>query len=105
MSSSAADRLDAVRAQAPVDGAWLVGGSVRDLRRGRSVTDIDLVIEGDPGRAARRLARERGGSPFPLSERHGAWRVVVDAGTIDIAASRGSIEHDLGQRDFTVNAM
>jgi len=105
MSSSAAEQLEAVRAQAPVEGAWLVGGSVRDLLLGRAVTDIDLVVDGDPRQAARQLARERGGSPFPLSERHGAWRVVVDGGTIDIAASRGSIEHDLGLRDFTVNAM
>ncbi len=86
-------------------GAWLVGGSVRDLLLGRPVTDIDLVVDGDPAAAARSLARTGGGSPFPLSERHGAWRVVREGDTVDVARSRGSITDDLGLRDFTVNAI
>jgi tRNA nucleotidyltransferase/poly(A) polymerase len=98
--------LERILAEAPVDGAWLVGGSVRDLLLGRPVTDIDLAVPGDPGVAARKLARERGGAPFPLSERHGAWRVVREGLTVDVAACRGgSIEADLAQRDFTVNAI
>ena len=39
----------------------------------------------------------------PLSERHGAWRVMRDDLTIDIAAARGSLTDDLALRDFTVN--
>jgi poly(A) polymerase len=98
--------LERIRAAAPVDSAWLVGGSVRDLLLGRPVTDVDLVTGDDPGSAARRLAREGGGAAFPLSERHGAWRVVRGEWTIDLAACRGgSIEADLGHRDFTVNAL
>ncbi len=97
--------LERVRALAPVEGAWLVGGSVRDLLRGAHITDIDLVVAGDPGKAARRLAGAIGGSPFPLSERHGAWRVTGAHAVIDIAAARGSIEADMRQRDFTMNAM
>ncbi|HEY8858913.1 MAG TPA: hypothetical protein VIM27_05625, partial [Gaiellales bacterium] len=85
--------------------AWLVGGSVRDLLLGRSVVDVDLVVERDPGDAARTLARSAGGAPFPLSERHGAWRVVRDGSTVDITASRGAVTDDLGRRDFTINAM
>jgi poly(A) polymerase len=98
--------LERIRAQAPVEDAWLVGGSVRDLLTGRPVTDVDLVVPGDPAAAARRLAREAGGAPFPLSERHGAWRVVRPGLTVDVTACRGgSIEADLGERDFTVNAI
>jgi poly(A) polymerase len=97
--------LDAVRALAPVPDAWLVGGSVRDLLLGRPVVDVDLVVEREPGAAARALARARGGAPFPLSERHGAWRVVRDDRVVDITASRGMVAEDLGRRDFTVNAM
>src|SRR3954470_3709718 len=104
ISSSAPD-LERIRAAAPVPGAWLVGGSVRDWLLGRPVTDIDLVVEGDPGDAARALARAGGGSPFPLSERHGAWRVVREGDTVDVARSRGPIADDLGLRDFTVNAI
>src|SRR5262249_52437521 len=59
----------------------------------------------DPGDAARALAREGGGSPFPLSERHGAWRVVREGDTVDMARSRGTIAEDLALRDFTVNAI
>jgi tRNA nucleotidyltransferase/poly(A) polymerase len=97
--------LDAVRAIAPVPDAWLVGGSVRDLLLGRRVVDVDLVVERDPAEAARSLARREGGASFPLSERHGAWRVVRDGSTVDITASRGAVADDLGRRDFTINAM
>ena len=105
MSSSTADVFGAIRERVPVPGAWLVGGSVRDLLLGRPVFDIDVVVDGDPRAVARDLARRSGGSPFPLSERHGAWRVVSGGEIIDVAAMRGSIDEDLGLRDFTVNAI
>ncbi len=105
MSLSAPDRLSEIRARAPVEGAWLVGGSVRDLLLKRPVLDIDLVVDADPGRVAQTLARSVGGSAFPLSERHGAWRVVGGDHTIDIARCRGTLEQDLGLRDFTINAI
>ena len=57
--------LERVRQLAPVPDAWLVGGSVRDLLLGRPVVDVDLVVEGEPGAAARTLARSQGGAPFP----------------------------------------
>ena len=86
--------------------AYFVGGCVRDVRLGLPVTDVDVVVPGDPATVARRLARETGGSPFALSEAHGAWRVVLDGRTVDITAQRGGdILADLGERDFTVNAM
>ena len=91
----------------PVSGldGHLVGGAVRDLICGRPVTDIDLVVEGDPREPARAVAGRLDGSAFPLSERHGAWRVVAGGRTIDLTAQRGSLEHDLRQRDFTINAI
>jgi hypothetical protein len=88
------------------EDAWLVGGAVRDGLLGRPVVDVDVVCA-DPEGAARRYARLSGGAPFPLSERHGAWRVGLDGGrTVDFTALQGgSIEADLAQRDFTVNAI
>jgi poly(A) polymerase len=102
MSSSALDRI---RAAAPLGDAWLVGGSIRDLLLNRPVWDIDLLVEGDPAAAAREIARRSGGAPFPLSERHGAWRVMREGETVDVARARGTVVEDLGLRDFTVNAM
>ena len=70
-----AGRVRTVAAELGLDGGWLVGGAVRDLLLERPVLDWDVLVEGDPGAAARALANRAGGAPFPLSERHGAWRV------------------------------
>ena len=78
--------LDEIGRLVDDDGAYFVGGCVRDVRLGLPVTDVDVVVPGDPATVARRLARETGGSPFALSEAHGAWRVVLDGRTLDITA-------------------
>ena len=82
--------------------AWVVGGAVRDLLLEAEPVDVDLAVE-DPVAAARatgrkviQLGRE------PLS----AWRVVDGAQIYDFAGIvGGSLEKDLGRRDFTINAM
>jgi tRNA nucleotidyltransferase/poly(A) polymerase len=85
--------------------AWLVGGAVRDALLGRPVLDVDVACA-DPKAAAREYARRAGGAPFPLSERHGAWRVALDGErTVDFTPLRDSIEADLATRDFTINAI
>jgi tRNA nucleotidyltransferase/poly(A) polymerase len=85
--------------------AWVVGGAVRDELLGREVRDLDIATA-DPRGAAVAYARRSGGSPFPLSERHGAWRVALDGGlTVDFTPLQGTIEDDLATRDFTVNAV
>jgi Poly A polymerase head domain len=81
--------------------AWIVGGAVRDALLGRPLIDLDIASR-DPEAAARRY----GGPVFPLSDRHGAWRVALDGGrTVDFTPLRGSIEDDLATRDFTINAI
>ena len=85
--------------------AWVVGGALRDELLGRPVVDIDVACR-KPEEAARAYARRSGGAPFPLSEQHGAWRVVLEDGrTVDFTPLRGTIEGDLATRDFTVNAL
>jgi hypothetical protein len=86
--------------------AWIVGGAVRDALLGRPVLDLDVACR-DPRAAAHRFARRFGGSPFPLSERHGAWRVVSDRPdeTVDFTPLPDGIDSDLATRDFTLNAI
>jgi hypothetical protein len=85
--------------------AWVVGGAVRDELLGREVIDLDVACR-EPRHAARAYAKRSGGAPFPLSERHGAWRVALDAGrTVDFTPLRNRIEDDLATRDFTINAI
>ena len=87
------------------DDGWIVGGAVRDHRLGRRVDDWDVVVAGDAGAAARAHARRAGGAPFPLSERHGAWRVVGDGRMVDFTELHGTLDDDLARRDFTANAV
>jgi tRNA nucleotidyltransferase/poly(A) polymerase len=85
--------------------AWVVGGAVRDELLGRELVDLDIAVR-EPKRAARAYAKRAGGAPFPLSERHGAWRVALENGrTVDFTPLPGSIEDDLATRDFTINAI
>jgi hypothetical protein len=85
--------------------AWVVGGAVRDELLGRPLVDLDIACR-DPDAAARRYARRSGGAPFRLSERHGAWRVVLEGDrTVDFTPLPDGIHDDLATRDFTINAI
>jgi len=90
------------------EGAWVVGGAVRDAVLGREIADLDLAVAEDPGAAAKAIAEELGEHAFELSAEFGTWRVVSpDRGwQIDATLLRGSgIEADLAERDFTIGAV
>ncbi|HEV3092962.1 MAG TPA: HD domain-containing protein [Solirubrobacteraceae bacterium] len=107
------DPLELTRTALRGREAWLVGGAVRDRELGRAMLDVDLVVTGEPGEAARAIAaaaRSAGqhAACFALSEQFGAWRVAAPAGAwqIDVEGMRGgSLAADLSLRDFTVNAI
>jgi poly(A) polymerase len=103
------DPLELIRAVLRGRRAWLVGGAVRDRLLGRETKDFDVVLDGDPGAAARSIARAAGkATAFALSEEYGGWRVAARDGgwQIDVERLRGTtLEDDLKLRDFTVNAI
>jgi putative nucleotidyltransferase with HDIG domain len=95
-------------ASAGPEPGWLVGGTIRDALLDRPVTDVDLAVAGDPEGVARAVAAALGGPVFRLSERFGAWRAIDGRRRFvcDVSPLQAeTIEADLAQRDFTVNAM
>jgi Poly A polymerase head domain len=97
--------LDTAREILEGEEAWVVGGAVRDELLGRPMVDLDIACR-EPDEAARRYARRSEGTPFPLSERHGAWRVALsDDRTVDFTPLPNGIHEDLATRDFTINAI
>jgi len=81
---------------------------VRDRLLGRPTDDYDIAVAGDARRVARSLARAVDAHTFALSETFGVWRVVArdHSWQVDVLPVVGrSIETDLAQRDFTVNAI
>jgi len=88
--------------------AWVVGGAVRDVALGREVNDLDLAVAESPRQSARAVADHLDGFAFELSSEFPTWRAAARDGSwqIDIAELRGgTIENDLGLRDFTLGAI
>jgi poly(A) polymerase len=89
------------------EGIYLVGGTVRDMLTGVRPADIDIVADRDVTHVARRIAHKTGGTVVDLGKKGFAvLRVASPAVTVDITPlDQASIEADLRQRDFTINAM
>ena len=91
--------------------AWLVGGAVRDLLLGRPAYDFDFALQGDALAVARRVANALQQPFVALDADRRFGRVVVaqelrDPVFLDFTELvNGSLEEDLAQRDFTVNAL
>ncbi|HYQ48420.1 MAG TPA: hypothetical protein VEP69_05090, partial [Thermodesulfovibrionales bacterium] len=89
---------------------YLVGGSVRDLLLGHTPKDLDLVCRKARETAAD-IARHTNASLVPMEKKpdEPCYRIVdrtFPGSYIDLAEMRGrDIAEDLGNRDFTINAM
>ena len=99
--------------------AYLVGGSVRDLLRGESNLDIDIVVEGDGITFAKALGKKLKAKVISHL-RFGTAVVITDQLKFDVATARteyyespgalpkveiSSIKKDLYRRDFTINTL
>src|SRR3989440_2420007 len=94
--------------------AYLVGGSLRNILLGEAGNDWDIVTSGDAPSSARRLADKLGGHYVNMHDKASRVVVPLPEGTqneeheviFDISRLRGNtIEEDLRQRDFTINAI
>jgi tRNA nucleotidyltransferase/poly(A) polymerase len=88
-------------------GAFIVGGSIRDLLCGREPVDYDIAVLGDPLKFARRIESSTNGRLVELGKPgQMIIRVVSEKHIIDVSSiTEASIEKDLQARDFTINAM
>ena len=88
-------------------GAFLVGGSIRDMLCGRSPVDYDVAVLGDPFEYARLIESRTNGRVVKIGKADQMIiRVVSDKAVVDIAqVKEASIEKDLMARDFTINAL
>jgi tRNA nucleotidyltransferase (CCA-adding enzyme) len=99
--------------------AYLVGGSVRDLLRGESNLDIDIVVEGDGITFAKALGKKLKAKVISHLK-FGTAVVITDQLKFDVATARteyyespgalpkveiSSIKKDLYRRDFTINTL
>jgi len=88
-------------------GAYIVGGSIRDIILGRIPTDFDIAVLQFPEKYASDLASCVNGHVVKIGKQNQMiYRVVSENSTFDISAIEGkTIEEDLAKRDFTVNAI
>ncbi len=88
-------------------GAYIVGGSIRDMLCGRSPIDYDVAVLGDPVKFARQIESRTSGRSVEIGKPgQMIIRVVSEKSIIDISKTKeASIEKDLQARDFTINAM
>ena len=98
---------------------YLVGGVVRDLMLGQANLDLDLVVEGNAIELAQRLKKNVQGK-LTTHSRFNTAKLLWDNWSVDLTTARtesyekpgalptitpGSLDQDLGRRDFTINAM
>jgi len=94
--------------------SYVVGGFVRDVLLGRDTADIDIAVTADALEIATEVATALGGKYVPLDRINRVGRVILvdkeepstkDQWKLDFSTAKGTIEQDLAQRDFTIDAI
>jgi tRNA nucleotidyltransferase/poly(A) polymerase len=90
-----------------IKGAYIVGGSIRDLLLGRTPTDYDIAVTGNPEKFAKEMLAKTAGHYVEMGKPgKKIIRVISGNNIFDITPlNRKSIEENLNKRDFTINAM
>jgi tRNA nucleotidyltransferase (CCA-adding enzyme) len=98
---------------------YLVGGVVRDLMLGQANLDLDLVVEGNAIELGQQLKKSVQGK-ITTHPRFNTAKLEWENWSVDLTTARtetyekpgalpnivpGTIDQDLGRRDFTINAM
>ncbi len=89
---------------------YLVGGFLRDMYLGYPGRDLDFAVSGNAMNLAQDISEILNGVYIPLDRINRVARVVLEPRgskwQIDFSSFKGlSIEEDLSNRDFTINAM
>lgn len=106
-----ADFLREIRQSLPEKKIYLVGGAVRDLLLGKAVKDLDFVVASGSVDLAKAVKKHFHGVWYTLDDDHQTARVILEQGganeiILDFTSFIGAtLEEDLCQRDFTINAM
>lgn len=90
-----------------IQGAYIVGGSVRDHLLNKRPADYDIAVLENPEKYANLLAKQVSGRVIRIGKKgFEILRVVSLQGQMDVSLVQGaSIMDDLARRDFTINAM
>ncbi|MEW6286406.1 MAG: HD domain-containing protein [Chloroflexota bacterium] len=103
--------LEKIRDILPETEVFLVGGAVRDMLLNRLSRDLDFVLPSKGIASARKVANALHADFVPLDKERDTGRVIftdADGSRIflDFASWRGAtLEEDLRNRDFTLNAI
>lgn len=103
--------LSQIRNLLPSEKVFLVGGAVRDLLLGKPVHDLDFVLAKDSVRLAKAVKNYFRGVWYTLDDERQTARVILQQGSneelvLDFTSFIGdTLEEDLSQRDYTINAM